>query len=259
MKTKDEIGYKERVQLLATFHEDILRWSRGEYGAEEEPALRSKINRNLVAARQAVIDAGVFATMTFSPPPAIGGPIHTNVDGFSMLFEDLWGASAIPTVADMVDQAIGVYEHLQRDSGLVRIRTVETVDIESAIERALRPAFRGTPPSSEKEVQDVIEIILNSLGIVFVREKEVAPIGPRAFRPDFTVAVSDLAIEVKLASKSHSASAIQEELNADISAYRTKWKHLLVVIYDFGVISDPHQLRRDNMKHYGVTVIVVKH
>ena len=104
-----------------------------------------------------------------------------------------------------------------------------------------------------------METIFNALGVVYVREKGVAPIGPRAFHPDFTVPDLDLAIEVKLATASHRASAIQEEIAADISAYRTKWRHLLIIIYDNGVITDPYQMRRDNMKYFGVSVIIVKH
>ena len=68
-----------------------------------------------------------------------------------------------------------------------------------------------------------------------------------------------MAIEVKLAQKSHGVKDIQEELAADISAYKIKWKHLICVIYDNGVISDPEKLRRENMIHFGVTVIIVKH
>jgi hypothetical protein len=134
-----------------------------------------------------------------------------------------------------------------------------SIDIEAAIERALRPTFHSNPPSSEREVQDAVETILNALGIIFVREKEVAPVGPRAFHPDFTVPDIELAIEVKLATVTHSASAIQEEIAADISAYRTKWRHLLFVIYDNGVITDPYQMRRENMQHFGVNVVIVKH
>jgi hypothetical protein len=197
--------------------------------------------------------------MTLSPPPAVGGLIARGIDPFTMIFENWYGKSLIPDITDMVEQAIGVYNHLKAETGLVQLRAPEAIDIESAIERALRPSFRDLPPSSEREVQDAVENILNALGIEYVREREAAPVGPRAFYPDFTVRNLELAIEVKLATASHGASAIQEELAADISAYRTKWKHLLVVIYDSGVIVDPYQMRRENMKHFGVSVVIVKH
>lgn len=68
-----------------------------------------------------------------------------------------------------------------------------------------------------------------------------------------------LAIEVKLAKKGHSASAIQEKIATDISAYHTRWKQIMLVIYDLGGISDPYQLRHENMRLFGVSVIVIKH
>jgi hypothetical protein len=64
---------------------------------------------------------------------------------------------------------------------------------------------------------------------------------------------------VKLATEKHSPSAIQEEIAADITAYKTRWKHLLFVIYDTGVIADPYQMRRENMRLFGVSVVIIKH
>ena len=148
---------------------------------------------------------------------------------------------------------------MQSDSGLVNLNKKESIDIESAIERSLRPSFRSVSPSNEKDVQDSVENILNALGIVFTREKDAAPVGARAFKPDFVLDSLHLAIEVKLAKKGHGASAIQEEIAADITAYRTRWKHLMFVVYDLGEIADPHQLRRENMRLFGVSVIVIKH
>ena len=251
--------YQERIEFLEEFRKVILLWDKSDKSAQEREEWKSFINRNLVAARTAVKDAGTMVYMTLSPPPAVGGPIARNVDPFAMIFDDWYGVSLIPKIVEMVEQAIGVYEHLDKESGLVRLESPETIDIEAAFERALRPSFRSSAPSSEREVQDAVENILNSIGIEFVREREAAPVGPRAFHPDFTVSSLELAIEVKLASKTHGASAIQEEITADISAYRTKWKRLLVVIYDNGVIVDPYQMRRENMKHFGVAVVIVKH
>lgn len=68
-----------------------------------------------------------------------------------------------------------------------------------------------------------------------------------------------LAIEVKLAKEGHGASNIQEEMNADITAYKTKWKRLMFVIYDLGVIADPHRMIRENQRLFGISVLVIKH
>ena len=248
-----------KIELLTAFRAAILKWFNGKYEPSEKESLRSYINRNLIAATTAVRDAGALKRIVIGPPPAIGGLVVENADPISMLFDNVYGHSVIPRVADMIDEAIGVYEHLRDETGLVRLVSREAIDIEAAFERALRPYFRKGPPTVEKDVQDAVEIILNSLGVDFTREQETAPVGPRSFVPDFCVAGLDLAIEIKLAKLNHTASKIQEELAADISAYRTKWKHILVVIYDNGVISDPYKMRQENIKHFGVSVIIIKH
>jgi len=220
---------------------------------------RSFINRNLIAVRNAVREARTTKLITISPPPAIRGLLMKNVDPFENLFESFYGQSLIPDAMDSIEQAMGVYEHMSSDEALVKLNPREAIDIESAIERALRPSFRSGPPNSEKEVQDAIENILRALGVEFTRDKEVAPVGGKAFRPDFVVISLDLAIEIKLAKSGHGAAEIQEEMTADIGACRTRWRHFMVVIYDLGVIPDPYHLRTSNLKLFGVSVVVVKH
>ena len=128
-----------------------------------------------------------------------------------------------------------------------------------SIERALRPSFRNEQPKSEKEIQDSIENILNTLGVKFSRDREVTSVAGKSFKPDFIVEEIDLAIEVKLAKPSHGVAQIQEEINADISAYRTKWKNLLFIIYDLGVIQDPYKFQTENTRLFGISVRVIKH
>ncbi|MGH7786562.1 MAG: hypothetical protein ACRERC_06820 [Candidatus Binatia bacterium] len=244
-----------RIALLAEYRSALDRWFHGEHSKDT----RSYLNRNLVAVRQAVIAAGAGRRMTISPPPAVGGIVAQAIDPFENLFISFWGISVIPTAIDAIDQAIGVYEHIHNGTGLVRLQSREAIDIESAIERALRPSFRRGPPTSERDVQDAVEDILIALGVESVRDKEVVQVGAKAFKPDFTVPDLELAIEVKLASATHSPAAVQEELSADTAAYLTHWTHALFVIYDLGAITDPVRLRRDNQRKLGVSVLVVKH
>lgn len=252
-------SYEARIDLLIEFRKAILRWFAGQYEPEGKEQLRSFINRNTKAAQTAVLEAGCSKKVTVGPPPAIGGLVIQNADPFEMLFQDLWGRSLIPLAADACDQAIGVYEHLSKGSGMISLPRREVVDIASAIERSLRPAFRTAPPTSEREVQNEVETILNAVGVSFNREQDTAPVGPRAFKPDFVLPDLDLALEVKLASPTHPESAVQEEVTADIAAYQTRWHHTLFVIYDLGVIADPDRLRRENMRLFGVIVVIAKH
>ena len=244
-----------RIALLTEYRTSLGRWFHGEHGE----ATRAYLNRNLIAVRQAVIDAGAARRMTISPPMAVGGLVAQAIDPFENLFISFWGMSVIPAALDSIDQALGVYEHIQKETGLVRLQPREAIDIESAIERALRPAFRHGPPVKEAGVQDAVEDILIALGVDSVRDKEVVQVGAKAFKPDFTVPDLELAIEVKLASPTHPPARIQEELSADTSAYLTRWRRVLFVIYDLGVITDPVRFRRENQRKLGVSVLVVKH
>lgn len=248
-----------RINLLKEFRERACRWNQGDYEPEGQAELRRRLNEILIPARKAVLDAGALKFITIGPPPAVGGVVPQNLDPFENFFEHIYGISPIGTVLDAVDQAIGVYEQAFEDSDLLNLRQTDALDIGTAIDRALRPSFRRSQPSTESDVQDAIEDILNAIGVDFVRDKEVAPTGPKASRPDFTVESMSLAVEVKLAKQGHEASPIQEEMNADITAYKTKWKRLLFVIYDLGVIDDPHRMKRENQHLFGISVLIVKH
>jgi hypothetical protein len=260
-----------RIELLTEFKAALTDWHRQTEELDDEnltlaavqgplppgPEIQEArlfINRNLVAARQAVQDAGVHCTVA----TAVGGAIQ-NFDPFTNVFGKPSGESPVPGLLDQVDRAIGVYEHMAAKTGLVRVVSSGPFDIEAAIERALRLAFKSAPPANEKAVQDQVEVILATLGVEFTREQEVAPVGPRAFRPDFALTPMDLALEVKFTNAKHSASEAQDEISADITAFKTKWSKVLVVIYDVGAIDDPQRIRDANMKHFGVSVLIVKH
>lgn len=249
----------KRIKFLTEFRKYVTYWCRDMGSSEEQADLRRQLNKMLIPARKAVFDAGALRLMTIGPPPAVGGVVAKNIDPFENFFQCFWDTSLTNVVIDSVDQAIGVYEQALEDPDLVNFKYMDGLDIRTAIERALRPSFRRGQPTCEKEVQDAIEDILNALGVVFVRDKEVAPTGPKASRPDFTVEAMDLAIEAKFAKEGHGASAIQEEINADITAYKTKWKRLMFVIYDLGIIDDPHQMIRENERKLGVSVLIIKH
>jgi hypothetical protein len=215
------------------------------------------INRNLVAAKHAAGGVGRSPLMTTRDAPMAGRRSHV-VDMFDNVFIDFDDVSLIPYLEDHLEQVIGAYEAMLADPSLVPPLGADALDIEGAVIRALRPSFKD-PPTGEKEVQDAVANILRAVGVEFTREQDTAPVGPHAFKPDFVVGSMDLAIEVKWLGPKTSVSDIQEQLAADVVGYRTRWKRLLVVVYDLGRISDPEHFKRENMKRFGVAVVVVKH
>ena len=257
--SNDKQLIKRRTELLTQFRDALDCWYNSRFGPEGKEGLRSYINRKTVAVRNAVVEAGTLKRVTISPPPALGGGlVYNNLDPFENIFANAYGRSLIPAAIDSIEQALGVYELMQTEDGRVSLFSKEAIDIESAIERALRPSFTDGPPKSERDVQNAVANILRSLGVDFTRDREAAPVGSKSFRPDFIVTALDLAIEVKLAKATHGPADVQEEITADIAAYRTKWRHLMVVIYDLGAIHDPYNMRQSNLKLFGVSVIVVK-
>lgn len=258
MDEKESQLLAKRIELLREFEAKLRLWRTSKEG-EVRRACREYLNRNAVAVQTAVREAGTLKLITISPPPIIGGLVSQNLNPFTNLFEDFYGHSLIPDAIDSIQQAIGVYEHMLNDTGLVRLGSRQAFDIESAIQRALRPAFQSGPPRDESAVQGAMEVILQSLGIEFTREKDVAAVGAKVFKPDFVVVSDSLAIEVKYSRPGRTLAQLQEEIAADVAAYSTKWKRLLIVVYDNGLIQDPYGFRRDNMKAFGVSLIVVKH
>lgn len=256
MTPEETLKIKRRIELLEEFHRHLSAYCHGD---SLDPEIRRYLNRNMRAVHGAVDEAGTLQLITITPPPALGGPIMRNTDPFGNLFQDFYGMSLIPAALDSIEQAIGVYEHIAEDTGMVHLASRQAIDIEGAIERALRPYFRSEPPRNEREVQDAVDVILRSLGVDHSREKDVAVVGERSFKPDFVVPDDDLAIEVKYARQGRELRTLQEEIAADVAAYRTKWKRLLVVVYDAGTIADPYLFRRSHMQSFGVSVVVIKH
>ena len=123
--------YSDRIKLLEEFLSAAKEWSLNTLSQKKQETLRTFLNRNLLAVKTAVTDAGILKTMTLMPPPSVGGPVQRNVNPFDNLFDDWYGVSFISMTLDMVEQAIGVYEHLKDNTGLVHLTPRQTIDIVS--------------------------------------------------------------------------------------------------------------------------------
>jgi predicted nucleotide-binding protein len=95
------------IDQLEEFKSLIRVW---EYGTPTSDT-RSKINRKINSVKNILKRAGVLKLCTISPPPMIGGPIMRNIDPFTLIFDPPYGVSVIPTLVDMIDEAIGVIEN----------------------------------------------------------------------------------------------------------------------------------------------------
>lgn len=138
----------------------------------------------------------------------------------------------------------------------------EYENITNFIKSKLRSIVHSMP-SKEYEIQNYIEALLVgrncAKGIDYDRESGKFEFSGKEYIPDFILPKMNLCIEVKLL-RPGKKSAIIDEINADITAYSTKYERLLFVVYDLGVIRDEAEFRRD-IENAGanIKVLIVKH
>lgn len=125
------------------------------------------------------------------------------------------------------------------------------------IDANLRPAIFHDP-EREVEVQNGLEVILRARALDYRREKVTIEYSSKRFVPDFTFESLDLAVEVKLCKSAEKEKAIVDEINADIPAYQTRYRHIIFVVYDLGFIRDVSQFKSGIESNPDVYVLVVK-
>ncbi len=246
-----EAEIKQRIKLLTMFVAQLNDWMKPWSYGEDRTTIRSAINLQLRPAGMAVVKAGIRKTLS--------GPGFDNIDPFTNIFLTVEGNVMMVHARDAAEQAIGIYAQMLSDPKLMLNLSNDALDLEAAIERAIRPTFREGPPQDEKAVQDAVQNTLNALGILHSREREAVSIGGKSFKPDFIIEALDMAVEVKYARGNRGPADLQEEMAADVAAYSTRWTRILFVVYDNGTIADPYQFRIDNIRKLQTSVVIVKH
>ena len=69
----------------------------------------------------------------------------------------------------------------------------------------------------------------------------------------------DLVLEVKLIKTRSQVSSCIEEMCADVPAYLSAYKNLLLCVYDLGEIRDVNEFQEGLQRQEGVRVVVIKH
>lgn len=152
-----------------------------------------------------------------------------------------------------ITQMVSFLDAIQKNS--FRILT----ELEEFLFRNLRKNMMKRPVD-EKEVQDTIQIMLQTKGIVFKREKVGISYSSKNFRPDFTFEDLDAVLEVKLCSSDKKEKDLVDEINADIPAYTSKYGNVTFLVYDLGIIRDSDLFIEDIERNSPrIKVLVVKH
>lgn len=169
-----------RIAVLEKFVEDLQELetiTRGSGRGRPDPprAITSKINRSVEAVRAAVRDAGIATTVTSTPSALTGGVIQ-HADVFHNLFGRLHAGPVLPIAIQFVERAIGVYEHLRDQTGLVVLSAPTTAaqepDAPAPVEEDAAvhaPSLRSAPVLTEPQQQLLNQIAvyqLDTLGCI---------------------------------------------------------------------------------------------
>ena len=168
--------------------------------------------------------------------------------------DTLWGAQK--QIVEQVSVSVGMLlSYLESATDFVED---EFENIANFIRSKLRASIFSIP-SKEVVVQNAIEALLigrnMTKGIDYDRETGKFEFSGKEYIPDFIIPKMNLCIEVKLLREGKK-SRIIDEINADITAYSTKYERLLFVVYDLGVIRDEAEFRRD-IENAGANIKVV--
>ena len=95
--------------------------------------------------------------------------------------------------------------------------------------------FIATPPTSERQVQDIIWIMLRAQFDRVDREDTLPKFGLKSYRPDFGVPDLRTLVEVKFIGPKTNPAEVQEEVLGDVPGYLTanpSYAGLVVFLYD---------------------------
>jgi hypothetical protein len=90
-------------------------------------------------------------------------------------------------------------------------------------------------PESERDIQDILWIMLRCQFEKVEREGTLAPFGLKSYRPDFGIPELRLLVEAKFVGESTVAGKLQDEILADVRPYldsTSEYTGIAVLVYD---------------------------
>ena len=121
--------------------------------------------------------------------------------------------------------------------------------------------YLSSTPTNERDVQDIIWIMLRSHFDRLDREDTLGKFGIKNYRPDFGIPELYTLIEVKFIGQKSDLASIQEEIMADIPPYlsnQTHYRSLIIFIYDAAhKLRDPRKFIEDLRTIDGIVDVIV--
>lgn len=117
------------------------------------------------------------------------------------------------------------------------------------------------PIGQEREVQDILWLVLRSYFEDLVDEEALPKFGHKFYKPDFAIPSLRLLIEVKFTSKKEDFKSIEQEIMVDTIGYlyNTKdYDKIIVFIYDnSGSVQEHGTTKRDLIKIKEIEDVIV--
>lgn len=107
------------------------------------------------------------------------------------------------------------------------------------------------PIKHEREVQDILWLILRSYFDDLIDEEKLKKLGHSSCNPDFAIPSLRLFIEVKYAYKKNDFKKIEKEIQQDVIGYlqnHPEYKKITVFIYDQSSSVQEHDITRRDLK-----------
>jgi hypothetical protein len=116
-------------------------------------------------------------------------------------------------------------------------------------------------PTTERQVQRQLQVFLNLRyrHLNFRKEQVQFPYSTKSYKPDFVSTSAGIAVDVKLCNSENRVNKLVDEINADITGYRSHYRYLFFVVYDTNRnILDPLAFTQDFERYNpGVRVVVI--
>jgi REase_DpnII-MboI len=117
------------------------------------------------------------------------------------------------------------------------------------------------PPQNEREVQDILWIMLRSQYDRVDREDTLPRFGAKSYKPDFGITDLQVLVEVKFVGDKSNIASIQEEILADVPGYlneATNFRGIMELVYDRAhKLRDPRKFIEDLRTVSGILDVIV--
>lgn len=117
------------------------------------------------------------------------------------------------------------------------------------------------PVNEEKEVQDILWLILRSYFDDLIDEETLPKVGHSSYKPDFAIPSLRLLVEAKVAYKKEDFKKIEKEIMQDTKGYLTnteEYDKIIVFIYDKSVSVQEHgETRKDLIKFPEIEDLII--